>query len=138
MPPQLPEHAHLLQTLPMQLIGSCPPLSQLSLVSQHITFTYIITSLSVHFPAGCANLVSAYPFLSFDPESPTTRLPAGMPLLSFMSPNYYLLGDDITLSFDFNLVVAVRSTWLKLHVVNPDAFPHTLSAIFTVQELEAP
>lgn len=138
MPPQTPELLPGLLTHPIQLIGICPPLSQLSLVSQHITLAYTIKSLSVYFPAGCANIVQAYPFLSYDPESPTTRLPAGTPLLSFLSPNPYLLGDNITIDMEFNLTIHVRGTWLKIHVVNPDTFPHTLMALYTILELEAP
>jgi len=123
---------------PLQLVGPCGPLTQLSLVSQHITFAYTIQNITVHFPPGAANLVQVYPFLSLDPSSPTSDLPAGTPLLSWLSPNPYLLGDDCVIPMQINLKVPTRGTWLKAHVVNADAFPHTISLVFAIKELEAP
>lgn len=125
-----------LMSHPLQLVGSCAPLSQVSLVSQHITFAYRILKISVTFALSTDFLVQVYPFLCADPSSPTTALPPGTPLLSWLSPNPYLLGEDCVVSLTLDLQVPRRGTWLKAHIVNDDAFPHTISVLMTLQELE--
>jgi len=127
---------HRLMIHPLQLVGICPPLGQLCLVSQHITFRYTIKSIAPTFGPSTDYLVRVYPFLSFDPSAPNTALPAGTPLLSWLSPNPYLLGDDSSVSLNVNLDVNVKGTWLKAHIINEDAFPHTISVLITLQELE--
>ena len=120
---------------PIQLIGSCGPGAQLSLVSKHITLPFYLNTMSVHFPIGCGNQVRVYLFLSYDPSSPTTGLPPGTSILSFLSPNDYLLGDDCVLTIHPRLPVPERSVWLKAHLVNADAFPHTISVQIYITEL---
>lgn len=129
---------HKLMTHPLQLVGPVGPLAQLSLVSQHLTFAYTIENINVHFPLGAGNLVRVYLFLSLDPSSPTTGLPAGTPLLTWLSPNPYLLGDDCVITLPMSYNVLPRGTWLKAHIVNTDAFAHTISALLSIKELEAP
>lgn len=123
---------------PLQLVGPVGPGAQLSLVSQHITFAYTIEQITVRFPLGAGNLVRVHLFLSFDPSSPTTELPAGTPLLSWLSPKPYLLGDNCVIPLPMSYNVLMRGTWLKAHLVNTDAFAHTISAMWSIKELEAP
>jgi len=122
----------------MQLVGTVGPGSQLCLVSQHITFAYRLRSGEIHFPLGASNLVQVYPFLSFDASAPTTELPAGTPLFAWLSINPYLVGDNAQIEFPIDLPVQVRGTWIKAHIINTDVFAHTISALFTIQEAEAP
>lgn len=124
-----------LRTHALQVSGTCAPGAQLSLVSKHITFMYRIDKIFVRFPAGCDGLVRLYLLMCLDPSSPTTGLPPGTSLLSTLSPNDYLLGDDHSVTIDINLPVRIKGTWLKAHIVNSDGFPHSPSAIFTIQEI---
>ena len=124
-----------LRSHPVQLVGSCGPAAQLSLVSKHITLPFYLNTITVHFPAGCGGLVRVYLFLSYDPSSPTNGLPPGTSLLSFLSPNDYLVGDDVVITIHPCLPVRERSTWIKAHVVNSDAFPHTISSQLFITEL---
>lgn len=119
----------------VQLTGPVGPTAQLSLVSKHITFPFVLNTMSVHFPAGCGNLVQVYLFISHDASSPTTRLPPGTSLLSFTSPNDYLLGDDSIVTIHPRLPIPERGVWLKAHVVNADAFPHTVSVQIYITQL---
>jgi len=127
-----------LRVLPMQLVGTVGPGAQLCLVSQHLTFAYRFRSGRIRFPLGASNLVQVYPFLSLDDSSPTTELPAGTPLFAWLSTNPYLVGDDCEVEFPIDLPVTVRGTWIKAHIVNNDVFAHTITALFTIQEEEAP
>jgi len=127
-----------LQTHALQVSGSCGPGAQLSLVSKHITGMYRILQISVRFPAGCLRLVRVYLMLCQDPSALTTALPPGTSLLSMLSPNDFLVGDDVTLPLDINLPVMVKGTWLKAHVVNADAFPHTISVLWSLKEIMEP
>jgi len=34
--------------------------------------------------------------------------------------------------------VLSRGTWLKAHIINTDAFAHTISVLMAIKELEAP
>lgn len=126
------------QTHALQVSGTIGPAAQLSLVSKHITGMYRILEISARFPAGCAGLVQVYLMLCQDPSSLTTALPPGTSILSMLSPNDYLVGDDLTLRLDINQPVMVKGTWLKAHVVNADAFPHTISVLFSLEEIMEP
>jgi len=127
-----------LQTHALQASGICGPGAQLSLVSKHITSLYRVRRISTRFPAGCDGLVRVYLLVTQDPSSLTTAIPPGMSILSMLSPNDFLVGNDTTLTLDLDLPVTVKSTWLKAHVVNGDAFPHNISALFTLEEILEP
>ena len=131
-------HRSELMLHPMQLVGTCPPLAQLCLVSQHITFAFRIKYCTVNFGPSTDYLLAVHLFLSLDPSTPTTFLPSGTPLLSWLGPNPYLLGDDCVVNFPLSIIVPTRGTWLKAHLVNADAFPHTITALLSLEELEAP
>jgi len=128
----LPNHV---KTHALQVSGTCGPGAQLSFVSNHITSFYRLLKISVRFPLGCSQLVRVYLLMCLDPSALTTGLPPGTSLLSMLSPNDYLIGDDATLTLDLNQPVMIKGTWLKAHVVNADAFAHTVSAIFTLEEI---
>ena len=122
----------------LQITGICGPGAQQTFISRHLTLTYRIDTVSVYFPAGCRSLVQVYLLLCPDGETFTDRVPPGTSLLSMLSPQDYLLGDDRTLTLDINFPVTVKGTWLKAHIVNEDAYPHTFSVLFTIQETEEP
>jgi len=138
MPPPNEDDLGRLRVLPMQLVGTVGPAAQLCLVSQHITFAYRFRSAHIRFPLGASNLVRVYPFLSFDASAPTTALPAGTPLFAWLSANPYLVGDNCEVEFPIDLPVSVRGTWIKAHIINTDVFAHTITALFTIKEEEAP
>jgi hypothetical protein len=120
---------------PLTISGPVNPLAQTSHVSQHITLPYVIEHIAVHFPPGSDHLVQAYLYLSFDPSSPTDALPTGLSLLSPFSATPYLTGDSQTIDLPMALRVSPRGTWLKLHLVNQDDAPHTITSIWTLLEL---
>lgn len=126
------------KTHALQVSGTCGPAAQLSFVSKHITSFYRLRQISVRFPSGCAQLVRVYLMMCLDPSALTTGLPPGTSILSMLSPNDYLLGDDCTLTMLINQPVMIKGTWLKAHVVNADAFAHTVSALFTLEEILEP
>jgi len=119
----------------IQLIGPCGPLAQRSLISKHISLPYILNTMTVHFPAGCAGLVRVYLLISEDSSTPTDALPPGTSVLSFLSPNDYLEGDDVTIELHPAIPVPQRGTWIKAHVVNADANVHTISVQIYITEL---
>jgi hypothetical protein len=125
----------LTRILPLQLVGEVLALSQTTLVSEHVTFSYILDRLIINFPTGCDYLVRAYPYISLDPTVHTADLPQGTPILSPLSPKPYLLGDNTNVDLDPDIVVDIRGTWIKLHLVNADIYPHHVSAIITLREL---
>jgi len=122
----------------MQLVGTVGPAARLTLVSQHITFMFRLRSCTIHFPLGASHLVFCRPFISYDMSAPTTELPQGTPVLAWLSANPYIVGDNSEVSFPIDMPVLVRGTWIKLALDNWDAFAHTISAMFTLEELESP
>jgi hypothetical protein len=121
---------------PVQLSGAANPLSQISIVSNRITFRYVLDSLRVLFPPGTDRLVLAYIFVSLDPTVHTASLPLGFNVLSPISPLPYLLGDaqEVDVPLDYN--ITERGTYLKLHIVNNDGNPHTINAVLSLRQLE--
>lgn len=95
----------------------------------------MIDSANFYFPPGCDNLVRLYLILSADPSVSASAIPIGTPILSFLSPNAFLIGDNISYPVDIDLPVLTRGHYLKLHIVNGDGFPHTPSALLTISEL---
>lgn len=128
----------LLRTHALQVSGPVGPGTELSLVSHHIPAMYTINTISVNFPAGCAGLVRVYPYVAFDPQVFTSRPPSGASILSMLSRDDFVRGDNINIILQIHLPVHAKGSWLKAHVVNTDAFPHNVSAIFTIQEILEP
>jgi len=122
-------------TLPLQLSGTVNAGAELTLASQRLSFAYVIDTLRVTFPSGSDHLVRVTPMLCFDDSRSTSGHPPGNFLLSFCSPDVYLLGDDTTIELPMNLIVGSRGTWLKCHLENADAFVHRISAVFALREL---
>lgn len=131
----LPDRPQTAMTLPLQLSGIVNPAAQTTLVSQRLTFAYIIDSLTVSFPIGCDHLVQVTPLLSLDPSVSIVAVPPGNYLLSYCSPTVYILGDDATFQFPMNLQVDQRGTYLKCHLKNLDAFIHRVTIVFALREL---
>lgn len=121
---------------PLQLSGAVNPLSQLSIVSNRITFPYVLDTLQVLFPPGTDRLVRAYIFVSLDPTVHTADLPLGFNILSPISPTPYLLGDAETIDVELDYNVLERGTYIKLHIVNNDGNAHTLNAVLSLRQLE--
>lgn len=126
------------QILPLQLSDVCAPLAELTIVSQHITFAYRIRSISLHFGPNTDFLVRVAPLVAFDPSVSLDGLPSGTPLLAWLSTDPYLLGNDYVIDIGVDMLVKRRSSWLKAHIINDDAFPHTISVSWEIEELEAP
>lgn len=122
----------------LQIAGVCGPEAQQTFISKHLTLTYRIDSVTVYFPAGCRSLLKVYLLVCPDAATFTDRLPPGTSLLTMFGPDDYLVGDDRTVTLDINLPLTVKGTWLKAHVVNEDAYPHTFSVLFTIQETQEP
>lgn len=106
-----------------------------SLVSQRLTFAYIITHMSVIFPDGCDFLVSATPLVSYDPEVSTSGLPQGTPLLLQFANQPALAGDGYPISFPCHIPIDTKGSYIKLHLNNADVDTHHITATFTVTEL---
>jgi hypothetical protein len=129
-PPGPPEA----QRSAIQLYGSVLPLAEKTLSSDRITYAYILLSLTIRFPAGCDNMVLAYPLIALDPYISTSGVPPGTNLLSQSTPYPYIVGDNLTLQIPTGRIVVQRGTYLKVHIKNTDSFTHTLTTVFTLQE----
>lgn len=131
----IPDRPESPMTLPLQLSGTVNPAAQITLVSRRLSFPYIIDSLSVSFPIGADHLVRVTPLLSLDPSVSTAGPPPGNFLLSYCSPDVYILGDDASFFFPMNLHVPQRGTYLKCHLNNLDAFVHRITLVFALKEI---
>lgn len=118
----------------IQLTDTVGPLSQLTVVSNRITFPFLILTFSITFPQGCDNQVLVYPILAFDDYVSTSGVPLGTSLLSPGSPTEYLTGDNIIFHVPTGRIVLERGAYLKIHINNQDGANHTPGAIFTIQE----
>lgn len=122
-------------TLPLLLSGTVNPGAHRTLVSELLTFSYVIDRITVVFPIGSDHLVQVTPILSLDPSVSLTGPPIGNRLFSYCSVATFIVGDSATFDFPMSLHVPQRGTWLKAHLYNGDAFMHRIAAIFSVREL---
>lgn len=116
----------------LTLTLTCPPLSERVACSKHITFPYVIDTITVHFPPGCEHFVLARIFLSPDSETPTTGIPTGTNLQTFLSQTPWISGDDEAILLGMAISVRDKGSFLKLHLENDDAFAHTITATITL------
>lgn len=131
----LPERPPTPMTLPLLLTGIVNPGAHRTLVSERLTFPYVIDSITISFPIGADHLVEVTPILSLDPSVSIVAPPVGNFLLGFCSVTPSIVGDAATFHFPMSLHVPPRGTWLKAHLYNGDAFIHRVTVIFSVREL---
>ena len=135
MEPRIIERPAGPMTLPLLLSGVVNPGAQTTLVSERLTFPYVIDHIRVVFPMGTDYLVEVTPILSLDPSVSLTGPPIGNRLFSYCSVSTFIVGDSATYEFSMSLHVPQRGTWLKAHLYNGDAFIHRIAAIFSLREL---
>lgn len=131
----LPERPPTPMTLPLLLTGIVNPGAHRTLVSERLTFPYIIDSITISFPIGADHLVEVTPILSQDPSVSIVAPPVGNFLLGFCSVTPSIVGDDASFRFPMSFHVAARGTWIKCHLYNGDAFMHRVSALFSLTEI---
>jgi len=120
------------------LQGDVGPVSQATLLSNHLMFSYVLDEIVAYFEAGTDNLLQLYPLLADDDSTSTSGLPQGLALLSPFAPTSHIAADNAVIRLDIDLDVPRRSSWLKCHVVNLDSFPHYLSIAFSLSETFLP
>ncbi len=111
-----------LLTLPFA--GTVPAGGELTLVSQHLKFPYTIKSLHSSFALGNDRTTQIRFFRSPDDSTPATGQPSGTDLLLQHGQVPYLVGDDEQKTFPHEFPVLERGSFLKVHAINSDAFPH--------------
>ena len=101
-----------------------------TLVSKRIDTKYRIKRMRVFFDSGCNLTVKVYPFISKDPEAPTSAPPAGQNLLGEFSQSDSIKGDAQNVEFVFDHKVIDKGTYIKLYIVNSAATtPHVMGNV---------
>lgn len=120
----------MLRTLPFS--GTCAAGSTAVLVSKRIRHPYSLIRIRASFAPGCEGLLSLRFYLSYDDEVPAAGPPSGVNILQELGATDYLIGDDQDRELQWQLNVPDSGTYLKVYAVNTDAFPHTISALLTL------
>ena len=114
--------------LTLPFFGSVAAGGELTLVSQFLSFPYTISQLIASFALGTNRTLQLKFFVSRGPEAPATGEPSGTDLLNIHGQVPYLVGDDEQKSFPHEIHVPESGSYLKVHGINSDVFPHTLDA----------
>lgn len=114
--------------LTLPFFGSVPAGGELTLVSQFLSFPYLISELIASFALGTNRTLQLRFVLSRDDEAPATGIPTGTDLLSIHGQVPYLVGDDERKSFPHEIQVPESGTYLKVYGNNTDAFEHTIDS----------
>lgn len=122
--------------LSVPFYGTCSARSELVIVSQRITYPFVVRELQYRFPLGCQNLMQLKFFLSEDSSEPSSGEPSGFSLLSLHSDVDYVVGDNSGDVFEHNVSVDHGNSYLKMYANNTDYYDHDVIARITIEAKE--
>lgn len=101
-----------------------------TLVSKRIDVKYRIKRMKLFFDSGCDLTVKIYPFISKDPEAPTTAPPAGQNIIGEFSQSDFVYGDAQNVEFVLDHAVIDKGTYIKLYITNSAvSTPHIMGNV---------
>lgn len=118
----------------LSFFGTVTAGNRVTMVSQKISFPYILDLIRVKFALGHNGLVQHSIFVSRDKEAPTAAPPTGQNILLQYGSVDYVCGDDDVEMINDQTIVDEMPTWLKVHVYNTDTFDHTANILVTIDD----
>lgn len=118
----------------LSFYGSVTTGARVTLVSQRISFPFILDKIRVKYALGHIGLVQHSIYVSRDSEAPTAGPPTGLDVLSQYGNVDYLCGDDDVEEDTDQTIVDEMPTWIKIHVYNTDTATHTINVRITIDD----
>jgi len=118
----------------LSFYGTVTAGNRITLVSQKISFPYILDRIRVKYALGHNGLVQHSLFIGRDKLAPTTAPPLDRDILRQYGSVNYVCGDDDVEIIEDQSIVDESPTWLKIHVYNTDVFDHTANILMTIDD----
>lgn len=110
----------------VSFFGTCPALSEVTLVSKRITTAFLSEEIQAHFPLNTNRLLELDFYISLDGQSPATGRPTGISFFQEYGQVNYITGDDETKRLKHTSLIQEAGSYLKVYARNNDTFEHTI------------
>ncbi len=115
--------------------GTVAASGELTLVSKRLNFAYEVQRLIASFALGTDRTMELRYFISLEEEAPAAGRPTGLDLLSLYGEDSFLVGDDERKDFPHQVFQREAGSFIKVHALNNDSFPHTVDAQVVIRSL---
>lgn len=105
------------------------------MVSNKLDFQFRTLRFYLCFEVNTNRTVTAEFFVSADAGTSTTNGNLGRSIFASFSDTLTLVGDEEAITFDHIIDVPAPTSFLKVQLINSDAFDHEVDSIVTVEEL---
>lgn len=119
--------------LPFEVIVGAT--AQLALSSTQIVFPYTVREVITYFPDDAINNVRAYWLVGTTNSTSTIAISEGSNLLAPLNPVGYLIGHADRISIALRRTVTLRSSYIKLHINNLNAYGVTVFGTVRIRVL---
>lgn len=116
--------------------GTCPALGEKTLVSDRVFHPFVTREFNIGFALNTQRKLRVKVFLSPDRETPVSGEPTGQNCFDSYGNVDYVVGDDVTLTFEHEIEVQAKGMWLKVYAENLDNFDHTIDVAVTIERIE--
>ena len=109
--------------------------AQLTILSDLISFPFVVRSILIDFSTDHINNVLHYVLLSTNRTTSTTSVPADTSAFTGLSGISYAIGDNREKRYFPNIEWRQTRSYIKVHVVNNNAYAVSVNATVTIEEL---
>lgn len=109
--------------------------SQQTYVSSSLPYPVKVLEATVYFPDDAINNVRVYWLNSSNNQGSTTTIPDGTNLLSPYTSTGFLIGHAIQVSIPCYLEITNEKPFIKMHVVNNNAYATTLMGVIKFRKV---
>ena len=112
--------------------ATVPAASQLTILSDMITFPFIVRNILIDFGADHLDAVLHYVLLSTSRTTSATAVPADTNAFSGLSPIGYAIGDNREKRYYPNIEWRETKSFIKVHAVNNNAYAVNIKVTVTI------
>ncbi len=113
--------------------GTCPALSEITLVSKRISSPFITKEVQAHFALNTNRLLELDFYISLDDQAPSSDRPTGMSFFSEYGQIDYITGDNETKRLRHSSIITEGGSFLKVYAKNNDNFDHTIDVQIIIE-----
>jgi hypothetical protein len=109
--------------------------TQLTLVSNRITFKYKVTAVEIVFRDDTANALQIYVLVSNNTNTSTTTVPPDLNIFSTYSATPYFVGEGSIKKAECSVLAPDGYPYVKVHAINLNAYTQTVNVTVTIEEV---
>lgn len=117
--------------------GTVAANSKVTLVSQRLIFPFVTKEFRVHFALNTNKTLRVSFYISPDNSAPTVKPLTGHSVFSTLGQVDYIVGDDVTVTIPYHILIPVIGMFIKVFADNTDSYPHSIDAqVFITRDIE--